>query len=335
MSRIGTSRRYERITHSAYHGSLSRAGLGQCLVWVSARAHGGEAVAALGTAPLTNFHPLFRKRPPSPTVIPFLSTFQLLAVLHRLPSVSVVAPWTEWQSGGTWGVDWGVDLFAAVRPLGAHRPSLCSCTPFAVSTAITAIFAWRAAHLCTAWRVRPAPAALVHALAAVAAARAALAAPALACRHCPDAACSDDRDPIRPGRTRPWGNLPRPDWAVVTAMLEAGAPAHVDIALLGIDGPEIEVLRHRSQPVDGLRALVHGHFVVDEVEHLANRWNVDTGASFPGRDRLTLLHVNARRIPRPHVRRERGVLSLRGTMGATSARGWLIAEAPSSASVVG
>ena len=28
----------------------------------------------------------------------------------------------------------------------------------------------------------------------------------------------------------------------------------------------------------------------------ANRWNIDTGATFPGRNRLTLLHVNARRI---------------------------------------
>ena len=41
---------------------------------------------------------------------------------------------------------------------------------------------------------------------------------------------------------------------------------------------------------------MHGHFVVDEVERIANRWNIDTGATFPGRDRLTLLHVNARRI---------------------------------------
>ena len=41
---------------------------------------------------------------------------------------------------------------------------------------------------------------------------------------------------------------------------------------------------------------MHGHFVVDEVERLANRWNIDTGATFAGRDRLTLLHVNARRI---------------------------------------
>ena len=95
-------------------------------------------------------------------------------------------------------------------------------------------------------------------------------------------------------------DVPHLDWAVATAMLEAGALHHVDVALLGIDADELEVLRHRSQRVEGLRALVHGHFVVDAVQRLANRWNVDTGASFPGRDRLTLLHVNARRI-RPYT----------------------------------
>ena len=92
-------------------------------------------------------------------------------------------------------------------------------------------------------------------------------------------------------------DVPHPDWAVATAMLEAGAPDHVDIALLGPDAPEQEVRRHRSRPVAGLRALVHGHFVVDEVERVGNRWNIDTGATFARRDRLTLLHVNARRIP--------------------------------------
>ena len=76
----------------------------------------------------------------------------------------------------------------------------------------------------------------------------------------------------------------------------AGAPDDVDIALLGADAPEDEVRRYRSRPVAGLRALVHGHFAMEDVERLANRWNVDTGASFAGRDRLTLLHVNARRI---------------------------------------
>ena len=91
-------------------------------------------------------------------------------------------------------------------------------------------------------------------------------------------------------------DVPHPDWTVATAMLETGAPHHVDIALLGIDADELEVHRHRSQAVAGLRALVHGHFVVDEVQRRANRWNVDTGASFPGRDRLTLLHVNGRRL---------------------------------------
>ena len=93
-------------------------------------------------------------------------------------------------------------------------------------------------------------------------------------------------------------DVPHLDWSVATAMLEAGAPDHVDIALLGLDASEDEVRRHRSRPVSGLRALVHGHFVVDEVERFANRWNIDTGATFAGRDRLTLLHINARRIRR-------------------------------------
>ena len=89
---------------------------------------------------------------------------------------------------------------------------------------------------------------------------------------------------------------PHPDWVVATAMIEPGTLDRLDIVLLGIDAPEAEVLRHRSQSVQGLRALVPGHFVVDAVQRFANRWNINTGASFPGCDRLTLLHVNARRI---------------------------------------
>ena len=54
-------------------------------------------------------------------------------------------------------------------------------------------------------------------------------------------------------------------------MIEAAAPDHVDIALLSPDSPEREIRRHRSRPVSGLRALVHGHFVLDEVERLAIR----------------------------------------------------------------
>ena len=108
------------------------------------------------------------------------------------------------------------------------------------------------------------------------------------------------------------------DGTIPTAMLEAGAPDHVDIALLGPDAPEDEVRRHRSRPVAGLRALVHGHFVVDEVEHLANRWNIDTGATYPGRDRLTLLHVNARCQGRRETRPKGGAKhchrGLRGEM---------------------
>ena len=91
-------------------------------------------------------------------------------------------------------------------------------------------------------------------------------------------------------------DVPNLDWAVATAMLEAETSAAVDTALLGVAGPKEVVRHHRGRPVEGLRALVHGQFVVDEVEQIANRWNVDTGASFPGRDRLTLLQVSASRF---------------------------------------
>ena len=65
-------------------------------------------------------------------------------------------------------------------------------------------------------------------------------------------------------------HVPHPDWAVATAMLEAGAPDHVDIALLGLDASEDEVRRHRIRPVEGLRALVHRHFVVGEIAQSAS-----------------------------------------------------------------
>ena len=55
------------------------------------------------------------------------------------------------------------------------------------------------------------------------------------------------------------------DGAIPTAMLEAGAPDHLDIALPGPGAAEDEVRRHRTRSVARLRALLHGHFVVDEV----------------------------------------------------------------------
>lgn len=76
-------------------------------------------------------------------------------------------------------------------------------------------------------------------------------------------------------------DVPDLDWNVSIAMLETGAPHVVDTTLLGVDGPEDEVYRHRTRPVEGLRSLVHGHFVVGAVEQVANRWNIDTGGPSP------------------------------------------------------
>ena len=59
---------------------------------------------------------------------------------------------------------------------------------------------------------------------------------------------------------------------------------------------EDEVRRHRNRPVEGFRGLVHGRFVVGDVERLANRWNIDTGAGFTVWNRLTLLQINTPRM---------------------------------------
>ena len=44
--------------------------------------------------------------------------------------------------------------------------------------------------------------------------------------------------------------------------------------------------------MEGLRALVHGHEPVRDVECTANRWNIDTGAGIPRLNCLTVLEVN-------------------------------------------
>ena len=49
----------------------------------------------------------------------------------------------------------------------------------------------------------------------------------------------------------------------------------------------------RVRPVKGLRALVHGHWPVEEVVPTVNRWNIDTGAGFARLNRLIFLEVNS------------------------------------------
>ena len=42
-----------------------------------------------------------------------------------------------------------------------------------------------------------------------------------------------------------------------------------------------------------MRALVHGHGPVVEVEWTGNRWNIDTGAVIPQLNHLSILELNA------------------------------------------
>ena len=86
--------------------------------------------------------------------------------------------------------------------------------------------------------------------------------------------------------------VPDPDWDRALKLLSTGSRGIADIALLGF-ATEEEEARARAQPVEGLRALVHGHWPVREVETTLNRWNIDTGAGLEHLNRLSLLEVNA------------------------------------------
>lgn len=86
--------------------------------------------------------------------------------------------------------------------------------------------------------------------------------------------------------------VPHLRWDRTVELLSTGDPAMMDIALLGFEDHEHEV-RARSRPVHGLRALVHGHWPVPEVETTLNRWNIDTGAGAEALNRLSFLEVNA------------------------------------------
>ena len=87
--------------------------------------------------------------------------------------------------------------------------------------------------------------------------------------------------------------VPHRSWAESLRLLATASLSVIDDALLGVAAsPEI-IRRHRSRPVEGLRALVHGHEPVERIARIANRWNIDTGAGIPRLDCLSLVEVNA------------------------------------------
>ena len=86
--------------------------------------------------------------------------------------------------------------------------------------------------------------------------------------------------------------VPDPVWDRALELLSTGSAGAADTALLGFESEEEEA-RARAQPVEGLRALVHGHWPVREVETILNRWNIDTGAGHQALNRLSIIEVNA------------------------------------------
>ena len=84
---------------------------------------------------------------------------------------------------------------------------------------------------------------------------------------------------------------PDPDWAHAVELVETGVDEAYGIALLGHETREDQDAA-RARPVKGLRALVHGHWRVEAVAPILNRWNIDTGAGIGRRQRLSLLQVS-------------------------------------------
>ena len=87
--------------------------------------------------------------------------------------------------------------------------------------------------------------------------------------------------------------VPHRSWTESLCLLGTASPSAVDDALLGLDASADAIRRHRCRPVEGLRALMHGHEPVERITCTANRWNIDTGAGITRLDRLSFVEVNA------------------------------------------
>lgn len=80
-------------------------------------------------------------------------------------------------------------------------------------------------------------------------------------------------------------------WSAALDLLESASDAATEVALFGYETRAEHDAAH-SRPIEGLRALVHGHWPVREVETTLNRWNIDTGAGWPN-GKLSVIEVNA------------------------------------------
>ena len=86
-------------------------------------------------------------------------------------------------------------------------------------------------------------------------------------------------------------DAPTKHWNNALALFEEST-AWDNIALLGFDeGRETRATR-RATPMEGVRALVHGHMPTQYVDHAGNRWGIDTGAGNAGLERLTMMEIN-------------------------------------------
>ena len=90
-------------------------------------------------------------------------------------------------------------------------------------------------------------------------------------------------------------DAPTKQWRKALTLFEEN-DAWDNIALLGFDEDRKTRTARRETPMEGVRALVHGHFPTQEVDHQGNRWGIDTGAGSRRLERLTVMEISDERL---------------------------------------
>ena len=83
----------------------------------------------------------------------------------------------------------------------------------------------------------------------------------------------------------------RDSWSATIEALEKRDIVAINMVLLGID-ERVKRVAPTGNEVAGIDRVIAGHDARNEIERRANLWCIDTGAGFPGINRLTLARID-------------------------------------------
>ena len=82
------------------------------------------------------------------------------------------------------------------------------------------------------------------------------------------------------------------DWNENLRRTQASDPETIEVAVFGRDDTGANERERRGTRVGAIADLVHGHWPVERVTHLSNRWNLDTGAGFEAMNQLSIARID-------------------------------------------